>query len=66
MKGTMYLNIEITADKVIRLGELPSGDVEVTVSTRRGVGELSDYVVAQIPSNRRQIIADFLVGKQIE
>lgn len=63
----MYLNIEINADKVIRLGELPNGDVELTLSKRSGhVGGLNDVLVAQIPADRRQTIADFLVGKNLE
>ena len=64
------LNIEVFDKRVVRLSETKGGDVEIVVSTLDKVtyvdmhewrkGGVFDTVIATIPRDRRQLVANFL------
>lgn len=60
------LNVELPDGKILRLGELPSGDVEVKISDRYAALKdgpsrmMPDTTIGIIPQNRRQMIAEYL------
>lgn len=55
------LNIEVHGKKVVRLTVLPSGEVEIVVSPMTS-REGKDIIIATIPENRREVVANFIAN----